>query len=248
MKQTALGMALEKADVTYDELYIMATTAMKNARNNESRAFEIFYRELKKPAREYFDLAIKDMNSAGGGHRSGDIHSRVAPAAPKPNGGGGGHVSYDTHMPTAPTPSAERDGDKGRLLSDTHRKGAQPSQPSRDGAGHLQRDTQAINARPAREPNAIERKAALKAAPTIFDKQVGGAKRKLGRLTKFDVRQVKRRSLIDGHIADRLISEVEWPDDDKTPLAECASKQQVEGIFKSAYAVLDSMGVTNAAR
>ncbi len=144
---------------------------------------------------------------------------------------------------------------------------ARPGRPTEDAAGHAgnAREGQEKFARPSSpgagtgqgciadeaspgmpvpRPMSDRRRKALarvsdQRVRTFWDTEVGGVKRRLGSLTRFDIRQVVRRGMIDVHIGNRLLTEIEWPDDDKTALENIADIKQVKKIVESAATVLE---------
>ena len=79
------------------------------------------------------------------------------------------------------------------------------------------------------------------AANSIFARQIGSGIKQVGEVTRFDVLQIKRRGLIDSTVADGLL-ELDWPDEDKTPLHQIASEATVAAAFNRAYRVLIRSG------
>ena len=184
----------------------------------------------------------------GGGQRSCEAHSNYA-SSPAPSGEG---KANHTLMPRQEVPSSSppsRDGDKGQLPADAHGLAAPPSRPHRAGAGQNRGDAQAMPARPVREPSKTDRKAMVatrnKTALSIFDRHLGMGDIVVGDATKVTFVNLRKKGLIVTATADRFLTDIDWPDDDKTPLRKCATEKQVKSIFDAGYKSLDLLGVTN---
>ena len=67
----------------------------------------------------------------------------------------------------------------------------------------------------------------------------------VGDATKSTFKNLRKKGLIVQATADRFLTDVEWPDDDKTPLRKCATEKQVKSIFDAGFKSLDMLGVTN---
>lgn len=170
-------------------------------------------------AHELVDYAASQ--NAGKGHRGRAEQGHLTPAQSRhPNGDGVGHLL------------AAREG--------------QPvaARPSPAGQGHTRTAVKAADAMPAPRPMSPARRDALmrtgqQRVRTFWDTEIGSAKRRLGSLTRFDIRQVVRRGMIDVHIGNRLLTEVAWPDDDQTPLERIADSKHVKRIVESAADALE---------
>lgn len=115
-------------------------------------------------------------------------------------------------------------------------------------AGHDQPD-RPINVKPHKRaaPGAkLSRAAAMAVARSIYDREIGSGKTKIGMLTKFDILNIKRRGLIDSTIAEGLLDR-EWPDEQRTTVRELFTEAEVEACFARAHRVLDSMGIAHGA-
>lgn len=138
--------------------------------------------------------------------------------------------------------------ESGRTFRDT--QSARAASPASDGAGQRTSGTRSIIARPAREPSTAQRKAAgavgKEIAQSIFTQSIGG-ELTFGTSTRQDWINFKRKGMVIEHVADRMITEIEWPND-TTPLIECAPEAQVRAIRDSGYKMLDALGVTNVNR
>ena len=141
-------------------------------------------------------------------------------------------------------------GGKGQTSCDTHiaRAGA-AAEPDRDGAGRAPYGAQTADARPAREPSAAQRNAMVVARTSvvhsIFDRELGLGGLIVGDATKRDFMNLRKKGLLVTAAADRFLTDIDWPDDDKTPLRKCASETAVKTIFDAAYRSMDAMGITN---
>jgi hypothetical protein len=156
------------------------------------------------------------------------------------------------------TPVSQKVGDRPDQsdAGASHAARASQASPDRPGVGatfekpvhvreHNRREWGGRKKQPA-APTRISAKAAIAYASTsIFAREIGSGKMRIGDLTKFDVINIKRRGLIDSVIADGLL-ELNWPDDQKTKVHEIASEQQIEATFARAYTVLDSLGMAHA--
>jgi hypothetical protein len=119
------------------------------------------------------------------------------------------------------------------------------ARPSPAGQGQRSVAGKAIVETPAPRPMSPARRDARERVSqqrvrTFWDTEVGGVKRRLGSLTRFDIVQIKRRSMIDNHIADRLLTEIEWPDNDSTPLERIGQENHVKAIIESAASALEA--------
>jgi hypothetical protein len=87
-----------------------------------------------------------------------------------------------------------------------------------------------------REPTAGEVAAAGKVRKTVahgfWDRTIGGELR-LRSSTKADWINFARKFHIGEHICNRMVTEIAWPDDDKTPLEKVANEKQVKDILES---------------
>jgi hypothetical protein len=158
---------------------------------------------------------------------------------------GKGHVMAARQGQRIPAHSRQQNGDaagQGNPAHEGHQSGARPSP-----AGQGQRTVadKARGAVPAPRPMSEGRRKALarvseQRVRTFWDTEVGGVKRRLGSLTRFDIVQIKRRSMIDNHIADRLLTEIKWPDSDTTPLERIGQEKHVKAIVESAADALEA--------
>lgn len=84
-----------------------------------------------------------------------------------------------------------------------------------------------------------------KIADKFWERKLGNIL-EIGKVTKLDLINFQRKTTADRHVTNRLMTEIAWPDIDKTPLMEIASKEQIGDIIKSGYAALQTMEITNA--
>lgn len=223
----------------------------------------------REEANSLLDFADR-QNLPGRGHRGHADEGRLTPAPSRqPDGDGEGQrclsqKGQDNHAPSSP-PVGGAGGHIGRARGGLRSISSPPSPQhagqtiranraipdvpaSGAGAGHRYGANKAISAMPAPRPMSQARVEAAKSvrqqqARDFWDTEIGGVKRKLGNLTQFDVRQIKRRALIDGHISDRLLLEIEWPDEDTTTLKDCASEVHVRSIINEAHKRLETANV-----
>ena len=158
-------------------------------------------------------------------------------------------ITIGAQRTSASAPGTLRDGG-GQLYSDTQpNNAAPPSHHNRDGAGHRARESHVHAARPAREPSPAMRKAMVAARAnvvrSIFDRELGLGGIIVGHATKTDFINLRKKGLLVTAAADLFLTQIEWPDDDKTPLRQCATEKQVKNIFAAAYRSMDAMGITN---
>lgn len=181
------------------------------------------------------------------GHTSSAAQRTRAPASRLQNGEGRGQQTFDTQKICAPSSPAKRDEDKGQPVGDTHPMTAPSSHPFASGEGHRGRGTHTGLADPARKPalNTALVKAKMASANSIFERSIGGDL-KLGDATRIDLVNFRKKTMIAQHTADRLLTEIEWRDDN-TPLRDLASEVQVKAILESSYRALDAIGATNHA-
>lgn len=171
-----------------------------------------------------------------------------APAPRLPNGEEDkGQRTFDTQKICAPSSPTKRDEDKGHTAAATHWTRAPSSQPFASGEGRAISDTHSEFAAPARKPalNTALVKAKLASANSIFERSIGGDL-KLGDATRIDLVNFRKKTMIAQHTADRLLTEIEWRDDN-TPLRDLADEAQVKAILESSYRALDAIGATNHA-
>ena len=258
MTITTITEAMNKAGVQTDEarLYNIAVDALREVDLFPNRALLRFEQALadtpvlrRALAMEYLTARANEMKGipAGGGHAVSDVQRKTAPAAPVPNGEVAGQIRRDAQTRRAPSSPPNSGGDTGSALSDAHGNRAQPPGPSRAGAGQSPLDARAITARPVREPSKAQRKATADArkviAKSIFDREIGGGIKARGS-TRQDWINVKIKGSIMGHVADRVLSEVEWTD--TATLEQLIDEKAYSEILNSGYKLLDAMGVSNA--
>lgn len=159
------------------------------------------------------------------------------------NGQTGGQPLCDTQGKPAPA----SDG-KGHQRCDTQTSAAQPSETSEQRAGQRRFVPQHENARPApmqrpRRTPAAHAAATKAVEQAIWDRKLGLFEITLRSATRLDFVNLSRKGLMMGHIADRMLTEIKWPDD-TTPLPKVATEAEVKKILDTGYAVLDSLGVT----
>lgn len=121
--------------------------------------------------------------------------------------------------------------------------------PPRGKPNHGERTTQRMFTRTSgalsvpREPSKVDVAAARKArgvaARSIWDRTIGGEVTLRGS-TKHHWQTMVHKSVLIGHVARRMLTEINWPDD-VTPLEKVATEKQVEAIFNSGYDALNSV-------
>lgn len=163
------------------------------------------------------------------------LKARADEMAGKP--AGGGQRRGDTQHDYAPA----KDG-RGQVCADPQERVA-PSAAKRNGEGHCGDDTQKSSAPPPRRTPASDAAATRAVEKSIWDRRIGLFEITLGSACRPDWVNLKRKGLSMGHVADRMLTEIDWPDD-TTPLPKVATPEQVEAILRSGAAVLDSLGIT----
>lgn len=168
--------------------------------------------------------------------------SANAPSSP-PHGGEGGQWLYADKGPISPSSPPSQDAGHRRPADK-----ARDEMPAGAGAGQCTGADKAICGMPAPRPMSESRRSAMmkvgqKRAQTFWDIELGGTRKKIGKLTYLDVCNGKRRSAIDNHIYSRLEREISWPDRTSKAvdeLKDIADMDKVKAIVQSAYTALEA--------
>lgn len=118
---------------------------------------------------------------------------------------------------------------------------------AKSGAVHVIEHTRHRPGHAKQRSPAAKKALATTAARTIFDLKIGGGEMRYGDLTKWDCLQLKRKGVITNYVADRLLTEVEWPDEQQTRFEQIANEKLAKDIHDGAYRVLDQLGMTRGA-
>lgn len=175
--------------------------------------------EIGQAAMRYLKSRADEMagKPAGGGRASAEDPSTSAPAKDASPEGQGSHENKAVDA----TPGAA--GGAGRMSIESQRRDARPIS-SRDDRGRFKRTLQT-------------------ATRSFWDSRIGVADVTLGKSTRLDWVNAKRKGLVVTHVADRILTEIEWPDDE-TPLPDLADQGRIQEIIASGYRVLDSLDIT----
>lgn len=207
-------------------LYLAATKALSTHDKNAARSADAFLDVVEADPALLVEM-IGKANIRGAAlaylrRRADEMGYKPTPRERR------GHPDVDTLASSAPAPRLlNGEEDKGQMFSDTQPRAAAPARG------------------PSRQELAAMVKAKEANSTSVFNRRIGGDLT-LGEATKFDLMNFKRKTLIASHAADRLLTEVDWPDD-HTPLRKVVGEDQVKGILESSYKMLDSLGLTNHA-
>lgn len=235
MTDTRMGNALKRAGIKPEENDLLI--AIARWQNNGGTLLRLI--EL---ARGAYELPGEGRTGTADDGRCCNADAR------QPNGDVAGHEERaDEGRSRLARPSpAESSAEGQRALAG---KATEPlpsaAAPHRDAGGRPKGAEQAKpTLPPAREPNAVQLAAARKvratASASIWERSIGGSL-KLGTATKFDLRQLARKFRIGEHSINRLLTELNWPDDDKSTLPQVASERQVKDILESGARSLNAL-------
>jgi len=216
-------------------LYLLAVKCLQGADGVPTRAVEGFLDGLRAEPDLLLALLAKDEIGQPAWRY---LNARAQEMAGKP--ARGGQSASDSHLSGAPATKPRPGGHPG---TENHIGGAAPGGGA-NGAGHLDADIQTTGARPvsvrAHNRRTPEGHAAL--TKSFWDQKLGLFDITLKTATRQDFVNLKRKGMVVDHIADRALTEIDWPDD-VTPLPEVATQAQVEAILASGRKLLGSLGI-----
>lgn len=182
---------------------------------------------------------ISDRKKELGGKRVADA-KRVG----APQGEESGKLASDTKSSSAtssPNGSGAQPGGGKRARDANFSKApAATSNAGASGAGDGKsgRDTKA-SAAVSRHSRAEGTRAVGRASRSIFDQHLGFDV-KVGEATKHHWMTLRLKGMVSSHVADRMLTEVDWPDD-TTPTRDVVSEAQMKQILDSGYSLLGSI-------
>ncbi len=152
------------------------------------------------------------------GNLSRDANVDLATSSPNDSGAqpGGGKPRSDTNPDLAPATAGASGAGDGKTIDDA-KKAAAVSRASRAEAAR------AVN----------------RASRSIWDDNIGLVVN-LGDATKHHWMTLRLKGMVSSHVADRMLTEIDWPDD-KTPTRQVVSEAQMKQILDSGYSLLGSI-------
>ena len=149
----------------------------------------------------------------------------------------------DDVKPASVTSSPNDSGDKpggGKRIGDANQPTAPAANAGVSGAGDGK------HGRDAKLASAVSRKASAEAARAVsrasrsIFKQRLGFDVELGKATKHHWVTARLKGTVMTHVADRMLTEIDWPDD-TTPTEQLVSETQMKQILDSGYSLLGTI-------